>query len=532
MDWHRVHAILDMVQDDDVINSLQSAEECDILQHSDHDSDSDIELVCDLDDTYVDCKDGYKLRNQKIISKRPLMSGTDNNQRIIDARVLRQKSSREFKPCPQPKHAWELIFTNDLLELIVMATNENIIKNGRSFSCGTSISEIKTVIGILYLHGIMRPTHQRLKELWHAQYGLSCIKNAMTFERFKFLLENLNFYNNDEEKIAQLDIMTQMRTVLEMFTLSCRSAHDVEDIAVIDEILIPVFGPASFRFDIEKKGIKSGIKMVLLVDPANFYVSNLDVVTDSYFEADEIVTKLVQHLAGTGKVIVMDSWFSSYTLIEKLKHEYKLFCLAALKQEAEIVPPFFLSRNRMDKPVLVGYLDNGYTLTSQITHETKSVNVLTNDPKFNRKGLFKKTSAATEYKRNQSAVEVVDVLMHYYTTMQFTNSWMMSLFFTLLNIASVNAQVIWSTYNSQDVVKRRLFIQELALSLLNTDVSFPMSPINQALMKARPKDKKRKRCKLCAKTTKRDRRTKQFCVRCRSPVCRDHYVVCCTLCSA
>lgn len=540
MDWHRVHAILDMVQEDEVIDSLQTKEECDVLQHSDHDSDTEAELQPEIEDGYVNSKSGYICKNKQVMSKVPKVSTSGYNARVKEAFKLRKRKSEVRKHLPRPKNAWQLLFTDDLLELIVASTNDNIVTNGKSLTESTSVSEIKTLIGILYLHGIMRPTHQKCIDLWNSECGVPCVRNVMKYERFKFLLQNISFDKEDDDSIIQFDIMKRMRKVFEIFAMNCRTSHEIENVAVIDEIIVPVYGPCPFRYDVDKKPLKQGIKMILLVDSSTFYVSNLDVITDAYFGAEEITKKLVQHLAGTGRSIVMDSWFTSSSVMDILKKEYQLYSIAALNPNSDMIPPLFLSQYRKCRTFMSGFIDHEVSLTSYVNTEGKSINVLTNEPRYYRKGHINHTTVVSVYKKNQSAVEVVDVLMSYYTTMQHTNDWTLSLFFTLLNIASVNAQVLWCSQHS-NVTQRRLFIKDLALSLLELEQErMLISPIHDleerknkfSLIRSGVQPyKNRRRCRICVKTTKRDRRTRQFCVKCGTFICKEHAVNICTMCA-
>ncbi|CAG4908539.1 unnamed protein product [Colias eurytheme] len=528
MDWQRVHAILGIIQDDEVIDSLQTVEECEVLHQSDHDSDMEGDLTGAVPEDCLDCKTGYMCKNKRVLSKNPILPLAENLAIVKKLTNLRKRNIKSVKSCQFPKNAWQLLVSDDLLELIVSSTNEKIIKNSNNKA--TDVSEIKTLIGILYYHGIMRPTHQKCSDLWDNDFGSICIRRTMKYDRFKFLLENLSFDSEgDDSCIMQLDIMKRIRKVFEIFALNCRTAKEIGNTAVIDELLLPVHGPCPFRYSIKKKEIKQGMKMVLVVDPTNFYVSNLDVITDPYFGNEDITTKLVQHLAGTGRSIYMDCWFSSETLINRLKKEYNLYSIAALHPSDTNIPPVFLSQYRKCKPFINGFIDEDLVLSSYIDSNSKVVNILTNEPNYYKRGHTSHT-VVSAYKRNKSAIEVVDVLMHYYTTMQNTNDWTMSLFFMLLNIASVNAQVIWSSANSTNVVQRRMFIRDLAVSLMESDESSQL--IEEFLIK-RPRMsaignnsgtgiRQRKRCKICIKSTKKDRRTRQSCLRCGTFICREH----------
>ncbi|CAH4032200.1 unnamed protein product [Pieris brassicae] len=463
MDWQRVHAILDIIKDDEVIDSLQSTEEYEFSHISDHDSDIETELKVEIPAAYRDSKTGYICKNKIVLSKLPKLSLAENIGKIKEVSQLRKRNihTNGVKCYPRPRDAWQMLMSDDLLELISTSTNEHISKFN---NLPTTMKEIKTLIGILYYQGIMRPTHEKCSDLW--DFGPICIQRAMKYQRFKVLLENIRFDTENNSGMMQLDIMKRIRKVFEIFAMNCRTSMEIGNIAVIDETLLPVQGPCPLKYSIKNKKIKNGIKVVLLVDPNNFYISNLDVISDSYFGREDIAIKLVQHLGGSGRIIIMDSWFTSINLIDTLRKEYSLFSIAALNPNDETIPPIFLSSYRKCKPVLNGFIDDDTVLTSFVNANSKIGNILSNDPSH-----YKRSPAHTvvsEYKRYKSTVEVVDVLMHYYTTMQNTNDWTLSLFFMLLNIASVNAQVLWSVSNSSAVSNRRKFIRELASSLLET----------------------------------------------------------------
>lgn len=530
MDWHRVHAILDMVQDNEMIDCLQNTEESDVLHHSEHDSDSEADLVSEAEDNFSDSKNEYVTKNKTIFLTNPKIAPVFTLTKFKEA-VKRRKPVQSLS-------AWQMLFTDDLLNVIVNSTNDNISQNEND-NPATTLSEIKTLIGTLYLHGIMRPTHPKFADLWHNDYGIVCIKNAMEYERFQYLLQNLSFYNKtDEESVLEFDIMKRIRKFFQMFTMNCRTAFDIGNIVVIDEVVLPIPGPCPFRYDIKKKTIQTGIKMVLLVDASNMYVSNMDVITDPYFGTEHIVKKLVKHISGSGKVVIMDSWYTSIPLIDKLKNEDHLFSIAALKPTDEVIPLKFLSKSRKIKSLMTGFMDNGITITSYINAESKVVNVLTNDPRYHRKGATYHASAVATYKKNQSIVEVIDILMHYYTTMQNTNDWTQSLFFTLLNIASMNAQVIWLS-QATGIVQRRCFLKDLAIGLLSHEQnrqSFLTKVATTSIKKQRvsqcfiPMSTNRRKCTQCWQK-RVDRRTRQNCQKCGVATCKEHAVLICILCS-
>lgn len=525
MDWQRVHAILDMVQDDEMIDRPQNIEESDLLHHSEHDSDSEADLVSGAEDNFSDSTNEYVTKDKKNISSNPKIVPVSNSPKF-------KKAVKRRKPI-QSLSAWQMLFTDDLLNVIVNSTNDNISQNDNGDPAATNLTEIKMLIGILYLHGIVRPTHPKCADLWHNEYGIVCVKNAMEYERFQFLLQNLSFCNKtDEASVQEFDIMKLIRKFFETFTMNCKTAFDTGNVVVVDEVILPIHGSCPFRYDIKKKTINTGIKMVLLVDASNMYVSNMDVIIDPSFEAEYIVNKLVHHLSGSGKIIIMDSWYTSIPLIDKLKNEHHLFSIAALKPTDGVIPLPFLSKFRKMKSLMTGFMDNTITITSYINTESKAVNVLTNDPRYYRKVATYHASAVATYKKNQSIVEVIDILMHYYTTMQNTNDWTLSLFFTLLNIASINAQVIWLSQATTGIVQRRLFIKDLAIGLLNHERNAHSLSTKVATrpMKRPRVSLNRRKCALCWQD-RIDRRTRQNCQKCGVATCKEHAILICVLCS-
>ncbi|GBP85909.1 hypothetical protein EVAR_65244_1, partial [Eumeta japonica] len=258
LDWQRVHAILELIQEDEVIDSLQSAEECDVTQYSDHESDTDAEILSEIDDDYLDCKHGYLNRDRRFLSKTPKLT-FEISQTIKKNFKFKKCKHDIIESCPQIKHAWQLIFSNDILEHIVGSTNSFITSAHNNH---TNIKELKVFIGILYLHGLTRSIYEKRSDLWDERIGLKPVINSMSMERFTFLLKNIRF-DRDQGENVDYDIMKSMRKVFEMFAMNCRTSRNIESTAVIDEIIIPVYGPCPFRYVINNKEIRNGMKMGL-----------------------------------------------------------------------------------------------------------------------------------------------------------------------------------------------------------------------------------------------------------------------------
>lgn len=91
-------------------------------------------------------------------------------------------------------------------------------------------------------------------------YGIGIVVYHLflSYDRFKFLIHNLAFCseNEDDFKIMHSDIMKWIYKVFEMFTMNCRTAFDIQNVAVINEIIVPVFGPCPFIYETPKRAKK------------------------------------------------------------------------------------------------------------------------------------------------------------------------------------------------------------------------------------------------------------------------------------
>ena len=86
---------------------------------------------------------------------------------------------------------------NELLEVIVMETNRYTTQKGRNFE--TTEDEMKTYLGINFIMGISKLPS--LEDYWSTDkcIGNEKIQNVKTRTRFRSILQNLHFSNNDND---------------------------------------------------------------------------------------------------------------------------------------------------------------------------------------------------------------------------------------------------------------------------------------------------------------------------------------------
>lgn len=77
-----------------------------------------------------------------------------------------------------------------------------------------------------------------------------------------------------------------------------------------------------------------------------------------------------------------------------------------------------------------------------------------------------KPEILTTYNRTKGGVDVVDKLCASYNCARTTRRWPMVVFYSCLNIAGINSQVVYNANNPSANILRRKFLQNLGFSLV------------------------------------------------------------------
>lgn len=147
----------------------------------------------------------------------------------------------------------------------------------------------------------------------------------------------------------------------------------------------------------------------------------------------------------------------------------------------------------------------------------------------------------------KGGVDTVDQLSATYSVSRNSRRWPLTLFFSLLNSAAINAFVIYNC-NTNGNLKRRYFLKDLALSLVKP---FQMSRLQNPRISLAVRRKisdiqgeivpgkvgegtKRqtfsRRCHICPRN--KDRKSFYICTTCKKFVCLDHATQICDNCIA
>lgn len=157
-------------------------------------------------------------------------------------------------------------------------------------------------------------------------------------------------------------------------------------------------------------------------------------------------------------------------------------------------------------------------------------------------GHQKKPEMITFYNSTKAGVDVVDELCASYSVSRNSKRWPMTIFYGMLNIAAINANIIFRE-NQNNNTKRTEFIRNLGLALVYEHLrlrkdqrNIPTyirqrisSQINEPLRPSPQNAASRYvRCRDCP--TKQDRKTKHACTACGKAICMEHAIFLCKDC--
>ncbi|XP_071056419.1 piggyBac transposable element-derived protein 4-like [Onthophagus taurus] len=155
-----------------------------------------------------------------------------------------------------------------------------------------------------------------------------------------------------------------------------------------------------------------------------------------------------------------------------------------------------------------------------------------------------KPEVVSFYNMTKGGVDVVDRMITAYNPVRNTRRWPMVIFYGLMNVAAINAFIIYKANNPDGEFSksRRMFLKNLGTSLLKENMrqravnarlprkvretAGRLSGLSASEDQQDPPPNKRGYCKYCKR-----RKTRYFCKFCRCWLCMDHITACCRECT-
>lgn len=461
-----------------------------------------------------------------------------------------------------PEAAFALFFDDEVINILVENTNIYIDTKVRENYANqsqcreTNYVEIKALLGLLIMSGVLRASHLNYKDLFaQNDIGHHFFSSVMSYKRFLFLLACVRF-DDLRTRIDRLksDKLAAIRSLFEHIVQQFSLVFRPSEYVTIDEQLVGFRGHCSFRQYLPNKPNKYGIKIFAMVDARNFYCSKMEVYTGKQPDGpyavsnspEDIVCRLIEPIHNTGRNVTVDNWYTSIPLAIRLLHDHRLTLVGTIrKNKAQIPPAFQANKDRQQFSTIFGFTKE-MTLLSYVPKKRKAVMLLstfhnsdTIDPSTYDQ---KKPEVLTFYNLTKGGVDTADKLCATYNVGRRTRRWPMVLFFHLLNTSAINARVICIS-NTDNSFERSTFLKQLAHELvrplqiirsqdshipknirkrLREELNIPEEPIPE-----QPAGQ-RKRCYYCPWS--RNRSTKQICFKCHKNACGEHLRNICLKC--
>lgn len=535
-------------------SSEEDEEEEYVEQSDEYNTEEDTESDNEYEDEMETDEDFYLARD-KITKWNKTPFSENKTSKSTKKSNITSEPLGDAKGINDELEAFQKIITPSIIDLIVDYTNNTIQKHRskghhsreRDLNL-TSKNEIMALFGVLYLTGTLKSKEINVREFWNTDgTGLEILRSCMSYKRFMFLLKSLTFDDRKTQKErCKKDRLAKIRTVLDSFIENCKTAYSLGENITVDAILAPFRGKCKFVKYLPNKTARYGLKIFILCDSKTCFVSNIEVYCGTQHKgpyqqptsAEDVVQRLVQHCEGVNRCITMGNWYTSHNLVKTL-HDKRLTCVGAMKYKHRIIPtPFLPQRSRNACTTRFGY-QRDMSLVSYTPEVGKPLLLLSSKPSSSL--IDKETNKpdlVLHYEATKDAVDSIDQLCNIYSVARRSRRWYVALFFALMNIAGINAQILFMASKKNAKGDRRLFLKNMALKMMEPHLR------DRATVKTLPADmvaflakykveeerasveveekssKKRGRCETCGRA--KNVSTTIRCTSCRKFVCKKH----------
>ncbi|XP_032670042.1 piggyBac transposable element-derived protein 4-like isoform X1 [Odontomachus brunneus] len=427
-----------------------------------------------------------------------------------------------------PLEAWSLLFTDEMLNIIIKYTNAEMArKREHNFTDTTDLSdtdleEIKAFIGFLYFCGLQKNNHKRLLKLWSTLsplYSLSMSKVT----RFALLLQCLRFDDkNTRQERRQRDKLAPICDLWDLFVSNCMKYYSPSKYVTIHKHLLCFRGRCPFRVSSEDK---YGLEIVMMNDSETYYMINAipyvgkintnrsEPVPCSY------VRQLSKPIHKSHRNITCDNWFTSTSLVQIMQEKFSLSIVGEIEPNKLNIPQEMKDFTEVNS-IRFRYADN-MTLLSYCPKINKTVLILSSLHEQNDINLG--ANMIQFYNSIKSSTNIFDQLCYEYSTVRPSNRWPTRFFFDILDYTSINSFILYTLNKNNDKIARYKFLETLAKSLIMPykNRHLPLYTIPHQLQSAK--------CKWCPVDL--DSKSLTFCPQCKEPRCEEHRSMLCENCA-
>jgi len=369
---------------------------------------------------------------------------------------------------------------HNIRENVLFQTNLYSNQKGRNVKAFTE-AELLTFLGINIVMGYNELP--ALRHYWSDAEDLHVhvIAKAMTRDRFKSFLSNLHVNDTDAMPADCADKLYKLRPFIDSLNNRFSALWYPSQIQSIDESMVAFKGRHSIKQYNPMKPIKRGFKIWVRGEMSG-YVNQFEVYQGKKTNANELTVKyglggrvvyeLCNKLFHGNYTVYFDNYFSSIPLLEALK-EKSVHAAGTIRSNRVGLP---IMKN--DKQMKRGETDHKISDTGLSYYkwkDNKAVHLLSNFhgtkmatvTRTNKDGSkcdIMCPETVKDYNESMGGVDKADMLKSLYGIDRKAKKWWHRIFFHLIDVALVNAFVVYCRIN--DKVTLLDFRRHVAMGLL------------------------------------------------------------------
>ena len=312
--------------------------------------------------------------------------------------------------------------------------------------------------------------------------GVQCIQQAMTRDRFLFILGKLHLNDNNGRSPDNMDKLWKIRPLVEGLNQVFKENKLPMEHLSIDESMIRFKGRCSFKQYNPMKPIKREYKLWCVADNCGYaykfeiYIGkNGDSTSDSFKDlglGGQVVWQLAESLKGKWHRLFFDNYFSSVPLMELLQVNH-IFACATIRPTRKDVPVMaadnslkrgdFDYRSTPDGISVYKWRDNR-PVHFILNYHNPTVTTVKRKQKDGSKLVVACPEVVKHYNENMGGVDKHDMLRQMYGVNRKSMKWWHRIFFGLLDMTIVNAYALYCDAKDKPV-SLLMFRRELAQGL-------------------------------------------------------------------
>ncbi|XP_028174224.1 piggyBac transposable element-derived protein 4-like, partial [Ostrinia furnacalis] len=343
-----------------------------------------------------------------------------------------------------PEDIYKLFVTDDMIYEMVSQTNNyarnylqtnqsNIKRKSRMKQWSdTSFQEMKTFMAVLMAMGLNKVPQINLYWSKNKFYRNEFISSAMTRDRFLALLKfwHVSDISNDDKTDKLHKIRYMFSKITENF----------------QQILKP-----------GKKDQKKEVD-----------------------HSQNVVLRLMKNLTGEGRIVIVDNYYTSLNLAEKLLAQKTFICGTLNIRRKHLPKTVILSKikkgeikGKMNKNgvKVLKWVDKRQVLmlTTCKNHDDKLID--TGKKKRGSNETVKKPGCVLTYNNTKKGIDFSDQMSSYYTTLKKGLKWWRKVIMELLfGTALVNAWIVYNLINDGNKMSKLLFVEAIIKALTKKDL--------------------------------------------------------------